>query len=143
MYTSSGSSRRLLQDKDSPICVCRRQRVQAIARFMLGSHDLEIERGRAVRCPRDRRVGRCCDSGAREDEMHLLLECPAYESLRAATPKLFAGVEGLSPDEAMRRVMCGGSDWEHYNQMGDFLIKAFAIRRQHEREPRRQPFMQP
>jgi hypothetical protein len=126
-----------------PYCVCRRQRVQAIARFVLGSHDLEIERGRAVRCPRDRRVCRCCDSRVREDEMHLLLECPAYETLRAAAPKLFANLEGLSPDEAMRRVMCGGSDWEHYNQMGDFLIKAFAIRRQHEREPHGQRSLQP
>lgn len=57
----------------------KHEQIKAMAQFRLGSHWLEIQRGRFARRARDARCcGRC---GMREDEAHLL-ECPAYEDLR-------------------------------------------------------------
>ena len=62
----------------------RRLRV-ALAKFRVGNHDLEIEKGRYVKVPVDERFCKLCltlNENHIEDEYHVLLKCPFYEDLR-------------------------------------------------------------
>ena len=46
------------------------------------NHQLEIEKGRHNKTPREDRICKTCTCGAIEDENHFLLECLAYKPLR-------------------------------------------------------------
>ena len=62
----------------------RRLRV-ALAKFRVGSHDLEIERGRYAKVPANERFCNLCltlNENHIEDEYHVLLKCPFYEDFR-------------------------------------------------------------
>ena len=61
----------------------RLDHIRVTAQFRLGSHWLEVQRGRGAG---QRRGERCCSHcpGVVEDELHLL-ECPAYTDLRTQT----------------------------------------------------------
>ena len=62
----------------------RRLRV-ALAKFRVGNHDLEIEKGRYVKVPVDERFCKLCltlNENHIQDEYHVLLKCPFYEDLR-------------------------------------------------------------
>ena len=50
--------------------------------FRVGSHDLEIERGRYSNIPRQNRICTLCNSSSLEDEFHFLLNCEFYSELR-------------------------------------------------------------
>ena len=50
--------------------------IRDMARLRLSSHDLRVETGRYTGLTYDNRVCRLCDTGAIEDEQHILLECP-------------------------------------------------------------------
>ena len=52
--------------------------------FRIGSHDLEIERGRYRKIPRENRICRLCNSNTIEDEYHFLLCCDFYNDIRAS-----------------------------------------------------------
>lgn len=56
----------------------------ALTRFRLSSHNLEIEMGRYTKpkTPAEQRFCRLCNNGDTEGEMHFLLICTSYESLR-------------------------------------------------------------
>ena len=105
----------------------------AVARFFFGAHDLEIERGRSGggrHVSRDARVCRCCEARQREDELHFLLECPAYASLRAAHVVAFEGAPAGQPHwQCMRTVTQAGSNKQRWNALADFLIRAVAQRK--------------
>ena len=74
------------------------KQIRAVANFRMGLHELQIERGRhGHRQPRNER--RCQLCGGREDEAHMIFECPAYEEARAGAQALFAGV--LGPEAGM------------------------------------------
>jgi hypothetical protein len=62
--------------------------VQALARFRLGTHRLRCNEHNLHL---DQRLCRLCGAGKLEDEMHVLLECDAYNELRcmARWSKLF------------------------------------------------------
>ena len=57
-------------------------KVHRILRFRMGSHHLPIEEGRHLYQPRASRVCNLCNTGALDDERHMLLECPALAGLR-------------------------------------------------------------
>jgi hypothetical protein len=52
--------------------------------FRIGSHDLEIEKGRYNNTIRENRICKLCDTNTVEDEYHFLLNCNYYSDLRAA-----------------------------------------------------------
>ena len=57
----------------------------ALAKFRIGNHDLEIERGRHKNLPVNERVCKLCETQGVltvEDEYHVLLKCPFYNDLR-------------------------------------------------------------
>jgi hypothetical protein len=99
----------------------RRDHVQAVAQFRLGSHWLQIEQGRHAK-PRQGRCDRHCIacSGQVEDEVHLL-ECPLYagERERAGLPGC---PEGGWTDE-MVRTCFNGTTQELWTKIADFLTR--------------------
>jgi len=86
----------------------RFSQIQIVARFRLGSHDLEIDKGRRAKpcIRRSERKCKLCNLDAREDELHVM-HCPVYFEFRAQFPRIF--VNGWwtrgSEDCAMRRLM--------------------------------------
>ena len=57
----------------------------ALAKFRVGSHDLEIERGRYAKVPANERFCKLCltlNDNHIEDEYHVLLKCSFYEDFR-------------------------------------------------------------
>jgi exonuclease III len=72
--------------------------IGAMARFRMGVHGLRIETGR--HCPgrlnRNNRICRLCERGDREDEAHVVFECPAYDEARQQAYALYTDL----PDPA-------------------------------------------
>lgn len=58
-------------------------------RFKLGCHPLGIVTGRFHRVRRLQRVCSRCDTGALDDERHMVFECPSFEHLRSQYRQLF------------------------------------------------------
>jgi len=83
--------------------------IGATARFRMGVHHLRIETGRhgPARIPREDRTCRICEMGAREDEAHVIFECPAFADERAAAYALFTDLPGPEAglDARMRAFM--------------------------------------
>ena len=73
----------------SPNIKCR----QALTRFRLCSHSLNVEKGRHRQIPREDRICPLCKNGV-EDETHFLITCPSYNDLRSKYI-LFAKVNKL------------------------------------------------
>ena len=53
-----------------------------ISKIRCSNHQLEIEKGRHTKTPREDRICKTCAGGAIEDENHFLLECLTYKPLR-------------------------------------------------------------
>ena len=53
---------------------------KSISKLRLSSHELMIEKGRYTKpkVPAEKRLCKCCTTGSVENEMHFLLECPAF-----------------------------------------------------------------
>jgi hypothetical protein len=115
----------------------RQQQISSLSRLYLGAHELEIERGRfkgGARQARAQRVCKCCDLGIIEDEMHMLLECPAWQGFRQAA-WVFTNDPGGEPSmERMRAVTQGSNDAMWWRQLADFTIRVEAKRRAMYRE---------
>jgi hypothetical protein len=101
MADDSGSASMLLTGLN-----CSTQ-ITTLARFRMGLHELQIEAGRYAGQaePRSQRLCRLC--GTREDEAHVIFECPAYIEARTQFNTLFLNVpkddKGL--DAQMRAFM--------------------------------------
>ena len=54
-----------------------------LCRFRCSNHNLPIETGRHRRIPREERLCQLCNFGVLGDERHAILECPAFNTLRA------------------------------------------------------------
>jgi hypothetical protein len=95
-----------------------------LARFVTGSHNLEIECGRWSRppVPRENRKCRCCNLNVVEDECHFVFECSLYQHLRHEFEGLFTGAK-----LDLRTMIF--SDRVH--SFGQFLVKANKLREAH------------
>ena len=60
---------------------------QSLTRYRLSSHSLSIETGRHRRIERDSRICPFCVDIV-EDEVHFLLECPSYNTVKIKYPDL-------------------------------------------------------
>ena len=96
----------------------------------MSSHDLNIELMRHApnRRPRQFRLCRCCDAGAREDEMHVL-DCEAYRDIRATYADVFDVPHDPNPDAFMLHVMNPGHDARAWSRLANLLINIMARRK--------------
>jgi hypothetical protein len=101
---------------------------RTIAKFRIGAHDLEIERGRKTNTPADQRYCLHCKHVV-EDEIHFLLNCPQYDSLRN---DLFTScnfeVDRMS-DQSKYQLIMGDVDPSALFNVGTFLCGAFQLRK--------------
>lgn len=85
------------------------QLIGAMARFRMGVHGLRIEKGRhgPGRLSRNNRICRLCLRGEREDEAHLVFECPAFDEAREQAYALYTDLPDLAAgmDARMRAFM--------------------------------------
>ena len=103
--------------------------IQALARFRMSSHDLNIVRGRHAQVARHNRVCTLCDTQSREDEMHIL-ECPDYQDVRDRFIGLFpAGFQQI--DEASMRVVMnpGRDEGDKWRMLADFISCCMSVRK--------------
>lgn len=86
-----------------------------LIRLRTGGHHLAIETGRWSHIPRQDRVCEKCDTGAVEDEAHVLFECPAYAATRAKyVQTLFSEMGGV--DATRDAVLNHGQGWRFMEQ---------------------------
>jgi hypothetical protein len=84
-------------------------RISPLARFRMGLHELRVESGRHAGQTRSKRQCHLC--GVREDEAHMIFECPLYAAARTAAHPLFADIpvpgaaHGGGMDERMNKFM--------------------------------------
>jgi hypothetical protein len=104
--------------------------IKALATFRMSSHDLNIELMRHApnRRPRSMRLCRCCNSGSREDELHIL-ECEAYLNIRLDFADIFTVPFGGNPDAYMMYTMNPGHNGHAWHRLADFLIRVMAKRK--------------
>ena len=103
--------------------------VQAVAKFRLSMHGLAVQAARlqpGARLPRSQRTCPCCNAG-REDEMHMLIECPAYDGLRAEFPDMFAAPQGGWSDKTLN-MRFNQESREGWEGLARFLMGCFEIR---------------
>ena len=70
---------------------------QVLSEFRCSDHYLHIEVGRHKGLPVEERLRTMCSKNCIEDETHFLIECPAYQKLRAPLIRL-ANIESLPAD---------------------------------------------
>lgn len=101
------------------------ERIRALAQYRLGSHWLEVERGRYTGIPRSQRTCTCCSSGERGDELHLL-QCQFHMDARQRINHLFPqDVDwGKASDATVRRGMnAPGRNKQLWNDMAAFVLQ--------------------
>ena len=96
-----------------------------IANFRCSDHELIIEKGRHKKLEVEERLCYMCSEKKLEDELHFLLECPAYDRIRIGITNFF---KGSSPqtDNFIRLSSCDGKDT--LNALVRFLKLAYKIR---------------
>ncbi|MFN7883235.1 MAG: RNA-directed DNA polymerase, partial [bacterium] len=101
--------------------------IRAVATFRMSAHQLAIEKGRHGRVPRAARVCRCCESGIREDELHVF-ECSRYSSLR----RKHCFTEPASGGDAeVQALMNPGDSAAGWKRLACYLMDVFALRAVH------------
>ena len=120
--------------------VVARDRITALARFRMSSHNLGIETGRwggqagggkRARVARSQRLCPCCTTGERDDEMHVF-HCPAYSDLRATLLDERMGPLGdIVDDTSMRKCMNAeglGNHSRFWNKLAIYLLAVESLR---------------
>jgi hypothetical protein len=109
--------------------------ITALARFRMGLHELQIEGGRYMGQARSHR--HCHHCGVREDEAHMIFECPLYESARTTAHALFADIpepgaaQGGGMDERMNKFMNPRQDLlitNFWHTLATFLVTCLKAR---------------
>ena len=99
----------------------------AWARFTIGCHDLEIERGRHTSIPANERFCKLCisvHSMCIEDEYHVLLHCPFYNDLR----RIYLNTEH-SPLNLYTFISMMSSDGNALIRLCTFIAQMFKLRK--------------
>jgi hypothetical protein len=107
----------------------RQQYIIAIAKMRMGAHDLNVNSMRwgANKVVRSKRTCGCCDGGTVEDELHFMLECPAYSTERRALLDALIddGVvvtEDMNDCDRMRWVMNGNGTRRYWCALARYII---------------------
>lgn len=102
---------------------------RAIAKLRISAHNLEIEKGRRQTnyvLPQDR-LCKCCSMNEIEDEIHFIVNCPSYDSIRSRTLALCFDIDRLTPTETLTKLFCSE---EHgvLLRLGNFIVESFKLR---------------
>ena len=98
-----------------------------LAKFRVGNHDLDIEKGRYVKVPVDERFCKLCltlNENHIENEYHVLLKCPFYKDLRKIYLCFNNGPLNL---HTFINIMCTQNQ-EEIVQLGCFVSSMFKLR---------------
>ena len=76
------NSKTLLQPSQYLLKIKDWKRRSLLAKFRLGTTELELEKGRKTGVPREQRFCRLCNTNNVENEVHFLLECPSLNHAR-------------------------------------------------------------
>jgi hypothetical protein len=106
-----------------------RASIMAVARFRMGSHNLNVEslRWSKVRVPRTQRVCRCCSSGIVEDEMHIMMECTMYDDIRSD----YMRIRGINLQSASMNMMVDCESGEQWIAFAAYIRACFKLRSDH------------
>ena len=84
--------------------------MRVLLRFRMGTHSVPNVLGRRFGIPRDQRLCQHCTLHAAHDERHLLLECPAMQTVRDHYPALFSLLRAACIYSGW---YCGGRTFRH------------------------------
>ena len=100
-----------------------------ITKFRISDHNLEIEKGRYYKIPREQRLCKSCETI--EDEKHFILKCKLNESLRKATFQNYtnenSNFTNLTDDQKLLFILCPASS-QQVKITGSFLIQSLKLR---------------
>jgi hypothetical protein len=105
-----------------------RERITAVARFRMGSHHLGIETGRWKKIPRSERICACCNSGERDDELHLL-RCSLLVDLRGRYVSGFP--LDVHDDNSVKKLMNGAwceDSYAFWRRLSGYIVDANSAR---------------
>ena len=94
---------------------------KALVKLRISSHKLLIETGRYDNIPRNERVCNVCNRKTIEDEIHFLLDCPSYSSLR---DMFFSKIE---PSLPLTRLLVKETLLSHIMNSTDYFINTQTI----------------
>jgi hypothetical protein len=105
--------------------------IMIVAQFRLGSHSLFVEsmRWKRPHVPRSQRICRCCSLGQVEDELHVAVECPAYNMLRDNFMRAVETGRDLSvtsPNIMISLMDCVNQD--QWKALAEYLRRCYALR---------------
>ena len=104
---------------------------KALVKLRISSHKLLIETGRYDNIPRNERVCNVCNRKTIEDEIHFLLDCPSYSSLR---DMFFSKIEPSLPftpllvKETLLSHIMNSTDYFINTQLISFVSSCFELR---------------
>ena len=90
---------------------------KTMTKFRCSDHNLEVERGRHNKTPREERLCKMCDSGEIETEEHFLTRCNFFDNL-----KLKHGLRQYGNSQNFL------SETDN-NKLGEYLVEAFEKRK--------------
>ena len=98
----------------------------AFSKFRSSCHSLEIELGRHSGHPKQERICRLCNDGV-EDELHFLLHCPVYETLRQ---KYIPSKYYVIPNINKFNILMSSSSGHIIQAVASYLYYAFKLRKE-------------
>ena len=104
---------------------------KALVKLRISSHKLLIETGKYDNIPRNERVRNVCNCKTIEDEIHFLLDCLSYSSLR---DMFFTKIEPSIPfprllaKETLLSHIMNSTDYFIYTQLTSFVSSCFELR---------------
>ena len=103
--------------------------MRVLLRFRMGTHSVPNVLGRRFGIPRDQRLCQHCTLHAAHDERHLLLECPAMQTVRDHYPALFSPAQGSM--HLFRLVLWGShiSSWIVLTTLGQRRVLMMMVTR--------------
>ena len=86
------------------------------AKIRISNSNLNIERGRYIKLPVEKRICPLCNIEP-EDEIYFILKCPKLDECRK---ELFSNISSVVPsfNQATETIISLGYILSHYNQMG-------------------------
>ena len=100
----------------------------ALAKFGISNHDLEIEKGRHKNITTDERLCKLCitnNNYFKEDEFHVLLQCPFYQELRM----IYLSIEHLPVNLFTYVNIMSSKDSNELTKLGLFIANMFKLRK--------------
>jgi len=116
-----------LEQEKYLLCINNYKFRNALCKFRVSAHSLEIETGRYNATPLNQRVCKFCSAPQVENEYHFLLVCPVYTNLRRKFLPRFCW--SFANVQKFRYLMCTNSERSILN-IGKYVFYAFKLRKE-------------